>query len=383
VKRLKPNEIIKKYRKKAGLTQEELAKQVFVAVNTYSQYETGARKMETEMFLTIMKVFGLDFFFKENHKNSNLVAMDLFLQLKEKVAHLSFSQEVLIGIAYKLYEVMDEEELDERWKEHLLVQVSPRDEEIYVTIGPRTIDFDNFGRVTGSGTTINTVSPWKKKLTDEKLHVKVTMQCYYLLNQMNLSHNQTNFDELVEAVKNDMRVLQQKNSYSDDNPYEFEILVFHIRSSILQIINGLKEEYVPSIYEEFHLEHKFVTPFHHYLNIQKPDVSNMYITIDKIKSNRILKEMMIFFHIQQVGHFYVSLLEKKPNGFEPWDIMHVFTEENFICPYCKYTYTKISASSRCFSFTDEHMDQLLEKIQDNPKVTKALKNYGVTNILKR
>jgi len=51
--------LIKLYRKEAKMTQEQVAKQLFIAKNTYSQYENGVRKMESEMFLKILDVLGI------------------------------------------------------------------------------------------------------------------------------------------------------------------------------------------------------------------------------------------------------------------------------------------------------------------------------------
>lgn len=51
--------LIKRYRKDAKMTQEQVAKQLFVAKNTYSQYENGVRNIESEMFFKILEVFGV------------------------------------------------------------------------------------------------------------------------------------------------------------------------------------------------------------------------------------------------------------------------------------------------------------------------------------
>lgn len=54
------HEIIKKKRKELGFTQKEVAKTLFIEHNTYSQYETGKRKMDVEMFMSILQCLKID-----------------------------------------------------------------------------------------------------------------------------------------------------------------------------------------------------------------------------------------------------------------------------------------------------------------------------------
>lgn len=51
--------LIKQYRTEAGFTQQQVADKLFVAKNTYNQYENGTRKIESEMFMKILGVLGI------------------------------------------------------------------------------------------------------------------------------------------------------------------------------------------------------------------------------------------------------------------------------------------------------------------------------------
>ena len=64
-KKMNIQETLKHYREKAGLTQEEVANQLFVNRSTYTNYETGKRKMDVETFLKIIDILGIDISLKE------------------------------------------------------------------------------------------------------------------------------------------------------------------------------------------------------------------------------------------------------------------------------------------------------------------------------
>lgn len=57
------NEMLIDMRKRAGLTQKQIAEKLFVSRTTYAQYETGKRAVSAEMFFDIMKVLEEDFSF--------------------------------------------------------------------------------------------------------------------------------------------------------------------------------------------------------------------------------------------------------------------------------------------------------------------------------
>lgn len=80
------NELIKKYRKEAKLTQENVAKQLFISRHAYCQYETGARKMESDMFFRICEVLGVKWNHYKPKKTPRMVLKEhIELQLKEKI----------------------------------------------------------------------------------------------------------------------------------------------------------------------------------------------------------------------------------------------------------------------------------------------------------
>lgn len=62
---IKINELIREYREKAKMTQEQVANQLFVSRSTYTQYETGQRNVDSEMFFKIIDIFGVEISFKE------------------------------------------------------------------------------------------------------------------------------------------------------------------------------------------------------------------------------------------------------------------------------------------------------------------------------
>jgi len=57
---MKGFELLKCYRKKHGWTQKEVAEKLHVSHNTYSQYETGKRSIDIDMYREITKVLDMD-----------------------------------------------------------------------------------------------------------------------------------------------------------------------------------------------------------------------------------------------------------------------------------------------------------------------------------
>ena len=53
-------EIIRKRREELELTQKEVADKLFIRHNTYSQYETGKRKIDSETIFRIIEILELD-----------------------------------------------------------------------------------------------------------------------------------------------------------------------------------------------------------------------------------------------------------------------------------------------------------------------------------
>lgn len=85
-KKVEKNELIKKYRKEAGFTQEEVAKQLFISRHAYCQYETGARKMESDMFFRICEVLGVKWNHYKPKKTPRMVLKEYIEhQLQEKI----------------------------------------------------------------------------------------------------------------------------------------------------------------------------------------------------------------------------------------------------------------------------------------------------------
>lgn len=85
---MKKNELIKKYRKEAKLTQEEVAKQLFMTRNAYCQYETGAIKIESDMFFRICEVLGVEWTHcrpSEHSKIRKMLEEYLKNKLQEKI----------------------------------------------------------------------------------------------------------------------------------------------------------------------------------------------------------------------------------------------------------------------------------------------------------
>lgn len=65
---MKIHELLKQYRTTAGLTQEETAKRLFVDRTTYTGYETGKRKVDTETFFSLLDIFDVDISLKEKQQ---------------------------------------------------------------------------------------------------------------------------------------------------------------------------------------------------------------------------------------------------------------------------------------------------------------------------
>lgn len=62
-------ERIRKRREELGLTQKEVADKIFVKHNTYSQYETGKRKIDSETFFSIIEILEMKSeTFEKNHE---------------------------------------------------------------------------------------------------------------------------------------------------------------------------------------------------------------------------------------------------------------------------------------------------------------------------
>lgn len=47
-----------KYRKKLGLTQKEMAKQLYISYNTYLSYEYGLRQMPVDICIRLLQLSG-------------------------------------------------------------------------------------------------------------------------------------------------------------------------------------------------------------------------------------------------------------------------------------------------------------------------------------
>lgn len=58
--KMKINELLKENRLKKGFTQKEVADQLYISNNTYSQYERGIRNIEIETFLKIADLLNLN-----------------------------------------------------------------------------------------------------------------------------------------------------------------------------------------------------------------------------------------------------------------------------------------------------------------------------------
>lgn len=96
---METTELIKKYRLKAGLTQQQVADQLFVQKQTYNQYENGKRKIDTETFFKIAEIVNMNVAIRDKyHKKkdfdiSNLRDKIKFfeIQKKEDVTLIAFS----------------------------------------------------------------------------------------------------------------------------------------------------------------------------------------------------------------------------------------------------------------------------------------------------
>lgn len=78
--------LIKEKRLKLSLTQEDVAKKLFISRNAYSHYETGKRKIDSETFLKITELLNINIE-EEKKKEKNRKQKDIFekyFQLMEK-----------------------------------------------------------------------------------------------------------------------------------------------------------------------------------------------------------------------------------------------------------------------------------------------------------
>jgi len=71
---MKGFELLKSNRKKYGWTQKEVAKKLHISHNTYSQYETGKRSIDIDMYREIAKVLEMDVsvLFERNEQQKEL-----------------------------------------------------------------------------------------------------------------------------------------------------------------------------------------------------------------------------------------------------------------------------------------------------------------------
>lgn len=78
------HQLIKKYREKAGLTQEEVAKQLFVQRSTYTHYESGTRRVNAETFFKILAILNIDISLKDKTKYEWVLSYEDLENNKEK-----------------------------------------------------------------------------------------------------------------------------------------------------------------------------------------------------------------------------------------------------------------------------------------------------------
>lgn len=80
---METKELIKKYRLKAGLTQQQVADKLFVQKQTYNQYENGKRKIDTETFFKIAEIVNMNVAIRDKyHKKKNFDISNLRDKIK-------------------------------------------------------------------------------------------------------------------------------------------------------------------------------------------------------------------------------------------------------------------------------------------------------------
>ena len=364
---MKANELIKKYRTKLGWTQEEVAKQLYIAKNTYSQYETGKRNIETEMFFNIMKLFGLECFFQQpEEENPNEVVADIYMRLQSQLQERPFHSHTLIHIAYRIEEILIEEDIDERWKDYFEVFVSEDNEDISVAMEHKDISFDSFGRVTGQGTCfIDRIPPWEQEKVDNlsyELAEKFTKIGFLAFH---IPEDDALFSSYRDALAKEWKQIREKNF---NHPSLVEKMPFIFLQSFATIYKKTKTlEQVP-------------TDLFTLLEAEEPMIQDLQFTVENTKIDKEDKEFSIPFHIQNIGDYQVSLVkEESEHHWEIADVWHDFSKKNYICPYCKLTDSEFSSMSRCFPFIKKR-EEVFHALKKDPIVTDTLHREGISRI---
>lgn len=368
---MKANELIKKYRTKLGWTQEEVAKQLYIAKNTYSQYETGKRNIETEMFFTIMKLFGLECFFqKPEEENPNEMVADIYVRLQSELRDSPFHSHTLIHIAYRLEEIMRQEGIDNRWKDYIEVSVSEDKEDIFVVADHKDISFDAFGRVTGKGTCfINRIPPWEQEEINEHIYDFTLQILYRIFEVNNLPKDDSAIEILAKLFVKEINEIQEANGNfiePDNIPFIIaQSFKRHMKKHLEMIRNGLQGT---------------GTKIDTLLEKEEPLVENLQLTVTQTKKDARGTSFSIDFHIQEIGNYQLEMYNvNDENHWRMIDVWHDFSEPNYICPYCKGTYTGISYMSRCSPLIEKRQE-LFNVLQSNPIVKEALEREEIRDI---
>lgn len=77
------NELVKKWRQEVKMTQEELAKHLFLTPQAVSLLENGKRNMSFDLFQSIARVFGKEIYFSVKDK----LIMKEIVDKKQKTRH--------------------------------------------------------------------------------------------------------------------------------------------------------------------------------------------------------------------------------------------------------------------------------------------------------
>lgn len=109
-------ELIKTKRKEKKLSQKFMAEKLGISQNHYSQIESGTRNMNIEYFFDIMKVLGVDNFFKSKEDDGvgeALVTMEsqdiasFFKSMLENVGELKKNDEDIKSLLNKILDKIE------------------------------------------------------------------------------------------------------------------------------------------------------------------------------------------------------------------------------------------------------------------------------------
>jgi transcriptional regulator with XRE-family HTH domain len=67
--------LIKKYRTKAKMTQQQMADHLYIQKNTYNQYENGKRRIDTETFFKIAEILNIHIAIRDKYKEKQNIPM--------------------------------------------------------------------------------------------------------------------------------------------------------------------------------------------------------------------------------------------------------------------------------------------------------------------